>query len=139
MSVMIIFGIIVFVIAMYITYTPVECENFGCFSTRMVECDTATYINEESEASWEYRVMGKTDNSECAVEVTLLQAKEGDLAIKIFEGHRMTCFYPLGKHAYPEKDLLLCHGRLKEDLQSVIINKLHEYILDNLIEANLQI
>jgi hypothetical protein len=44
----------------------------------------------------------------------------------------MTCYYPLGTAAYAEKDLSKCHGLLKEELQTIIINKLHAYILENL-------
>ena len=44
----------------------------------------------------------------------------------------MNCYYPPGTAAYPERDLSMCHGRLKEELQGIIITKLHTYIIDNL-------
>ncbi len=99
----------------------------------MARCSLASYVHEEPQASWGYQIQGRQLN-ECAIEVTLLQAKEGDLQLRDFEGHSMTCFYPVGVIAFPEKDMARCHGRLKEDLQGLIIEKLHQYILDNLGE-----
>ena len=37
---------------------------------------------------------------------------------------------------YPEKDLDSCKGELKENLQSVIIENLYKYIIDNLGEIS---
>jgi len=133
--VLIVLTVVVFIIAMYLTYTPKKCNSFGCFQEKMIKCNWANYINEEPEASWRYDVIGPTDDGNCEVEVTLLIAKKGDLAIADFEGKSMSCFYPLGTSAYPDKDLAVCHGRLKEDLQGRVISKLHEYFLDNLIEV----
>ena len=97
----------------------------------MQKCAFTTFINEEPEASWQYDIQGKSGKS-CLVQVTLLQAKEGDLNLNLFEGHRMICSYDLGLAAYPERDMARCHGLLKEDLQSVLITKLHEYVINNL-------
>ncbi|MDZ4226541.1 MAG: hypothetical protein U1B79_00320, partial [Candidatus Pacearchaeota archaeon] len=70
----VIFGIL----ALYYTFIPEECGNFECFQTEMKKCSPAKYINEESEASWEYWIRG-VEGNKCAVKVTLLGAKEGDL------------------------------------------------------------
>ena len=53
----------------------------------------------------------------------------------------MSCFYDFGIAEYPEKDLSKCHGRLKEELQRIVIEKLHSHILENLgkIEAGLDL
>jgi hypothetical protein len=48
----------------------------------------------------------------------------------------MECRYPLGIMTYPEKDLGACSGKLKEELQSIVIKKLYTYILDNLGELD---
>ena len=59
-------------------------------------------------------------------------AKEGELGIDRLEGYEMSCFYDRGQGVYPEDDLSKCHGRLKEELQGIIINKLHTYVIENL-------
>ena len=44
----------------------------------------------------------------------------------------MKCLLPLGNINAPEGDISKCSGELKEEMQSLIIQKLHAYILDNL-------
>jgi len=132
-SVIVVLLVIVFISAVYLTLAPEKCGTFDCFQENMVKCSAAEHINEEPEASWGYKILGREGN-DCEIEVTLLQAKEGELAISEFQGHSMSCFYPIGTSAYPHQDLSLCHGRLKEDIQGRIISKLHEYLLDNLID-----
>lgn len=118
--------------AVYFTFIHLpKCENFGCFQKNMVDCSKSTYINEEPEASWKYEIAGKS-NGMCMIKVTMLNAKKGELGVNRLVGEQMDCLYPMGMFAYPEKDLTKCHGLLKEDLQTIVINKLHAYILENL-------
>jgi hypothetical protein len=97
----------------------------------MARCSKGTFVNDEPQASWGYRILG-TESKQCEIEVTLLQAKQGELGIDKFVGDEMTCYYPVGISAYAEKDLTKCHGLLKEELQQIIINKLHAYVIENL-------
>ena len=130
-SVIVIF-VLAIVGAVYLSffYLP-KCQNYECFQGYMSRCSKATFVNDESEASWGYRIMGAS-NDNCAVQVTLLMAKKGELGIDQYVNDAMTCYYPMGIAAYPESDLGKCHGLLKEDLQGVIINKMHSYLLENL-------
>lgn len=121
-------------VALYYTFTPNPCETYACFEAHMASCDRATYVNEEPEASWQYTIIRRVEGA-CEIRVTLLQAKEGDLKLRAFEGHEMLCTYPLGVVAYPDKDMSACHGLLKEDLQGLIIEKLHRYLVDNLVDV----
>lgn len=108
-----------------------KCAEQECFDSLMSQCNYGSYINEEEQASWKYEIQGK-NGEECVVKVTLLQAKEGDLELRDFERHTMECSFEFGKVSQPEEDLSACHGRLKEDLQELLIKKLHSYILENL-------
>ena len=118
-------------IALYLTFKPASCETLECFQDHMVVCSPASFVNEEAEASWQYNIQKLTPRG-CLIEVTLLGAKEGELHLRAFEGNSMICTYPRGVVAYPDKDMSLCHGLLKENLQGLIIEKLHGYILNNL-------
>ena len=120
---------------LYYTFSYRECADYGCFQKRMAACSLGTYINEEPEASWHYNILGK-NRGLCGVEVTLLQAKEGELSLREVEGLSMTCSYELGIANYPEKDLVNCHGLLKEKLQEIIIKKLHQYVVGNIGKIN---
>tara|TARA_Y100000310_G_scaffold326837_1_gene392290 strand:- start:14530 stop:14997 length:468 start_codon:yes stop_codon:yes gene_type:complete len=115
------------------------CHDFECFEKNMERCSRAEYINEEPEASWYYKVNGFGGEG-CEINVRLIQAKKGELGIDELEGLEMTCEYGKGIVAYPEKDLNKCHGRLKEEMQEIVIKKLHSYLLENLgpIEEELE-
>lgn len=124
--------VIAAVLAVYFSffYVP-ECANYGCFKEHMAKCSKVFYINEEPAASWGYNIRGDSGDN-CVIRITLLMAKEGELEVAKFVGHTMDCSYPLGVTNYPEKELGKCHGLLKEDLQTVIITKLHMYVIENL-------
>lgn len=118
--------------AVYFTFfLSSKCETFECLKESMIECKRVTYINEEPEASWLYSIKGE-ENNQCIVDVKLVIAKEGELEINNLVGYSMECSYPIGVGEYPERDLSKCHGRLKEELQTIIIKKLHSYIIENL-------
>lgn len=120
--------------AFYYTLEPKPCQSFACFQEKMSACKPVQYVNEEPEASWKYEIVRKTSQG-CNIEVTLLSAKEGDLRLQDFEGHSMLCTYQHGLVTYPDKDMSVCHGLLKEDLQGLIIEKLHDYLLANLLDV----
>ena len=130
--------ILALTIALFFTFQLEDCPNFECFQSHMADCSKATYINEEPEASWGYEIIG-TSKENCEIEVTLLNAKEGVLGLREFEGNSMGCFYKLGIIAYPEKDLDSCKGELKENLQTIIIEKLYRYVVANLGEIKEEI
>ncbi len=115
------------------------CEDLDCYNSIMQKCIKGSYISEKPEASWKYIIKGKEAGNLCEIEVVLLQAKEGDIRLREFEGSSMTCLYEVGVLSHPEKDISKCHGILKENIQDLFIRKLHEYILDNLdeVEKNL--
>lgn len=130
--ILIVLIILIFANVVYIFfYYSKPCATFECFQTRMIDCQRTTYINEDVEATWRYSIIGVKQNF-CAVNVKLLQAKKGDLQIDKLAGYDMICSYPLGVGTYPEKDLKNCHGRLKEELQTIVIEKLHTNILENI-------
>lgn len=128
-------GIFVFYLA---NFYSSECFNFECFKNSMERCERTKYVNEQPEASWGYEIKGIEGNT-CEVEVTLLLAKEGELGIEDLEGKKMNCFYSEGLGTYPEKDLRNCRGELKEDIQQIIIEKLHSYIVENLGQIDQEI
>lgn len=112
-------------------YSGKVCTSYSCFQEKMSSCSKSSYINEVPEATWGYNILGKQDGL-CAVRVKLLQAKQGMTDIRNLDGYYMDCSYPLGIATYPESDLSKCHGRLKEELQGLIIKKLYSYIVDNI-------
>jgi len=101
----------------------------------MEKCSKARYVNDAPEASWRYTILGEKDGA-CNIEVKLIQAKQGELGLEALMGYSMGCESRIGAAGYPEKNLENCHGRLKEELQGVMINKLYGYILQNVGKIN---
>lgn len=129
----IVVAICVFAALYFVFFYSKLCNDYSCFQTEMIKCSKAMFINDAPDASWRYQIIGdnKADKS-CQINVKLLMAKQGSLGLDKLQGYQMDCFYPLGVPGYPEKNLENCHGRLKEELQGIIITKLHGYILENI-------
>ena len=132
-------SVLILILVCFFVYTKYlynfECGGSECFIKRMEKCLRTDYINDADEATWKYEIKG-IEGGLCRIDVELVQAKEGELWVSRVEGFDMECFYERGVSAYPEKDLAKCHGRLKEELQTEIIKKLHSYVLTNVGDIN---
>lgn len=136
---LIVFGALTFIfllVALIITSLEAQyCDSYSCFQEAMFKCKPAIYINDEVEASWKYTIIGQQGKN-CVISVKLLQAKEGEMGVEKLAGYSMDCYYEKGVVTYPEKNLEKCHGRLKEEFQSIVIKKMHSYMLKNLGQIN---
>lgn len=128
--------LIILVIAIFFTffYTR-KCSDAVCFNKALTRCSRASYINDAKDATWLYVIKGK-DKGECEVDVEILQMKEGTADMSGLENKEMTCYITLGFVSSPQENLARCHGLLKEEMQDVIINRLHNYIVSNLGEIS---
>lgn len=140
--VIIVFIIIFSSIAIYYFFFRVPiCSDEKCFSHELIKCNKVRWVNDDKDATWLYSIEGKTKDSEkesyvCAVSVKLLQAKKGKQDLGKAEGKEMICFLPLGVLTAPEQNLESCTGELKEELQDLVIKRMHAYILENLEDIN---
>ncbi len=108
-----------------------NCDDVSCFNNALIKCKRASYINDAEDAAWKYIIKGKVEDR-CKVNVKLLQLKTGTSEMSVLEGKDMDCYVPVGKIIQPQSNLGNCHGILKEEMQSLIINKLHNYIVGNI-------
>ena len=46
----------------------------------------------------------------------------------------MLCDYPISTNGFPEDDITKCSGPLREELQELIIQRMHNYLLKNIGE-----
>lgn len=130
----IILAVIAFLIlaAVYmIFFYSQKCSDAACFSSSMGKCSKTNYLNDAEDAAWQYKIIGKS-GTDCKVDVTLLSLKKGTADLSSLQGESMTCLVPAGVTTNPQNNLDVCHGLLKENMQKVIINRLHAYITDNL-------
>lgn|SRR3989344_6605492 len=130
--------IIVATIAVYISffYHP-KCNDLACWDSKLRECSRASYTNEPVDVTWKYTILGKTSvdgEEKCRVKVLAIDIKRGLKKTEVLEGKDMVCYMPLGVVTAPEGNPNICVGRLKEEMQGLIIQKLHEYIVQNIGE-----
>lgn len=130
----IVLAIFFLLIALRFTFFYTEsCETAECFFDNLRTCSKASFVNNNDEAVWGYKIVSDKGNV-CEIQVTLIQQKSSDLDLSSLEGKSMLCSLPIGVVDYPEKNLEFCHGELKEEIQAMLIKKLHTYIIDNLGE-----
>lgn len=124
--------IIILVIAIYFTFFfSYTCEDIACFRAHQEKCKRTTYINDATDATWFYKILGE-ENKACEIRVEVLRIKTGDPDRKVLEEKSMNCYLPLGDTSLPEGDIENCHGLLKEELQKSMIDKLNLYIIENI-------
>tara|TARA_B100001971_G_C18241020_1_gene570920 strand:+ start:97 stop:618 length:522 start_codon:yes stop_codon:yes gene_type:complete len=104
------------------------------FLDSMSYCKDVSWIREDAQASWLYKIKGGAKGDACEVEVRLLKMKEGTIEADKLQGKGMTCMFQKGETRFPEKDISKCSGPLKEELQDIIIQRMHNYLLQNVGE-----
>ena len=119
----------------FFSYIPKSCENIECYGKALVDCRKVWVINEDENYVWRYEILNEGNNN-CNVEVILLKMKDGTINVEDLEGKSMVCRVEKVGDILPEKDMLRCSGILKEELQEIIIDRLHNYLLENIGEIN---
>jgi hypothetical protein len=121
----------IFVLSYFIFFYFPKCDDLSCFFSHQAKCSRAVYINDGESLTLEYKILGKEKNL-CEIEVKSLMVKKGESDKVSLEGYSMKCYKELLDLSYPESDLSECHGRLKEQIQEVMIQRAHSEIVKNL-------
>jgi len=134
LTILSVFILIVLIVAIYFTFFfYYGADDLNDYFAKQEKCAKTKFVNYAEETTWKYIVKGKEDGL-CEVEVVALEIKEGASDRIVLQGKSMTCLVSLDTDKTPEKDLARCHGELKEELQNLIIQELHKYIVDNVGE-----
>jgi len=148
MLVFIIAVIVILAAALYLLYFyKINCSSKECFNDKLAECSRAVFIDESIDTAWQYDINGKSfmcllsQNycAECIINVKLLLIKAGSIDSAKLEGLGMVCSLPFGLVRNPQEDLSNCHGDLKEQIQDLMINRLHAYILSHVGEIGAEL
>ncbi|MAG02407.1 hypothetical protein CMI42_03650 [Candidatus Pacearchaeota archaeon] len=119
----------------YQNYLVIEvCEDMGCFKESLVNCDAASFVRADVDAVWNYEILDEGEDV-CDVEVTLLRLIDGKIEMDKLQGKSMICEIYKTNLIYPEDDLSVCSGVLKEEMQDVIIKRMHDYLILNIGEV----
>jgi len=121
----------------YIFFYPKECFTLDCYKESLIKCNRVSFIRDSPDAVWRYNVKsGSSSDNSCKVEVTLSILKRGSNDIEGIQGKSMLCDAMKNSQGLPEENLDLCNGRLKEEIQEIIIERMHNYLLKNLNQIN---
>lgn len=115
----------------YLYFYLRQCGSEECFSNSLVKCDKMSFIRDDGNNIIHYIILGKEDGF-CKVNVNLLQVKKGSSELAVLENKDMDCLLPLGLLTDPARSLKDCHGILKEEIQSIIIQRMHAQIIENI-------
>ena len=125
----ILLAVLVIVILGFLYFTFIfnyKCDNndLACYKAHQEKCVKTKFKNDVEEVTWYYRINGKAQG-QCEIYTEILRVKEGTIDKAGLEGKSMVCSLPLESSVMPDSDLSRCHGLLKEELQNLIIKKLH--------------
>ena len=127
-------GVIMFIIFMLLIYVP-TCDDNTCFYNALANCKRVSWIREDAKAVWSYKILGPSTADNCRISVQLTKMKEGTIDTESLQGDKMTCTIQKDLVKYPEENMQYCTGVLKEDIQGIIIERMHSYLLKNLGEV----
>lgn len=115
----------------FVFFYPKQCEDHNCFTKSLRTCKKAQLLRSDDKASWLYEIKGKATGGICEVEVKLLELRQGEIDSAVLVGKTMTCSVNKLETNFPEKKIANCKGDLKEDLQDLLIKRMHDYLLTN--------
>lgn len=133
--------IILVIVAVFLIliYYNKKCSDGVCFDSALTNCNKANFISETKDSTWQYQIKGKSLAcffskkycKTCEVNVELLQIKKGSVDTEKLQGLAMDCSLDFGYVGNPQDNLERCSGKLKEQMQDLIIKRMHAYILQN--------
>lgn len=122
--------IVLLIVSLYFTFfSTSNCKDITCFDKALKGCRKAKFSNVQDDATWVYAIKGMKEEN-CIVNVKSINVMVPEA--KNIENKEMVCSIPSGIVISPESELDNCHGILKEELQNIIMVKLHRYIVENL-------
>ncbi|VVB80727.1 Uncharacterised protein [uncultured archaeon] len=128
--------IILFLIySSFVYYSP--CKDEICFFSHLEKCDRATFTK-SGDFNVFYRIEGYNFNK-CQVKV-YLDDPQNTIGLKsIYTNTSMDCNLNFGYKSYPETELSMCSGLLKEGLQEVLIERLKVEIARNVGDIKIDV
>jgi hypothetical protein len=134
--IIVIFLILLIAVIVYFLFFYVKsCKQSQCFIDAMANCDRVLFLKQDPNADWVYNILGNGQKDSCLIKIQLLRLKEGSVEGEKLEGEEMVCDLKKGNNEYPERDLAKCSGKLKEDMQELIIQRMHSYLVQSIGEV----
>ena len=112
------------------------CNDFECYQHALETCKKSELVREDDNGIWRYVIEKSVDENTCVVEVSLLALKQGNIDMEELQGLSMECSILRSSAEFPENDIASCSGKLKEGIQEVMIQRMHNYLLKNIGKIN---
>ena len=132
--IILVLALIIFSIYFLVFYSK-PIANSQEFAQAMQTCNRVSWTRQDEPASWLYTIAGNAPGDACNVKVVLRQIKQGSIENEKLQGKEMLCTVLKTDTQFPEKDISKCTGKLKEDLQDILIQRMHNYLLENVGEV----
>ena len=117
-------------------YYP-KCESKECFNNALQTCEKSGFLNVKEDSTWLYTIKGISEEK-CRINVKAVSLKSDIVTGSALQGKDMDCAIPqnlLGSFM-PEEKIEYCHGILKEEIQGLMIENMHLYIVQNIGQIN---
>lgn len=132
LSMVVVLIVLVIAFIYYFSYYYIgPCKDEMCFRDAVSNCRRVSWIKENDQADWNYIILGHNDESSCKTQVTLLRLNNGTTDLNKLQNEEMVCNFPKVSKDFPETDMSTCSGVLKEDLQDILIQRMHDYLMQN--------
>ena len=136
--VLLIIVLLLIILGLFFKFYYPLCENEECFSDSLIKCSKAGYYSETSDTTIFYKILGK-EKDKCQVFVQLKTVKQGSIELLALEEKTMICDIPLKTYIKPEQNIKNCHGELREEVQEIMIQRMHSQILENIGDISKEI
>ncbi len=134
--IIIIIAIILAVVFYFFFLKTNSCKDFTCYQDSLTKCKKSLLIREDENSIWKYVIKKSVDENTCMVEVSLLALKQGKTDMEELQGLSMNCNVLRSSGGFPENDIASCSGKLKEEIQEVMIQRMHNYLIKNIGQIN---
>jgi len=134
MAALMLFIILIAFTFWFLVFNAKPCANSECFVKAIEDCKRVSWVKDDSQARWRYIVLGGEGDDKCRVEVRLLEMKQGTIDSERLQNKEMVCIVSKGDSQTIEEDVSKCSGVLKGELQDIIIQRMHNYLLENIGE-----
>ena len=130
---------VVLIGAIYFSFFHAQtCKNLACWEDNLKKCERAKYDINQREVEWLYTIKGKSGNT-CEVKVEILKINQGLEKALVLEGKSMICYLEMNEAGEtiivaPERNINLCTGILKEEMQTLMLQGLYESIVGSVGE-----
>ena len=129
------FVLLISIIVYFLFFQVKSCKETQCFIDAMANCKKVSFLKQDPNADWVYTITGNGQKDSCLIKIQLIRLKQGAVEGEKLEGEEMMCDLKKGNNEYPEKDLSRCTGKLKEHIQELIIQRMHNYIIQSIGEV----